>query len=212
MPRESKLPKLGFRNASVPQQLSICEGVARGIATVPPEQRSGVPLSQLQELLTESQAVTADLAQYRMETRALASRQKKILARLRSRTMDCAMVLWAHLGGNELEMRRAGLDIQAKRCTPTGPPGVPTKLRALPVDGGVELRWQSAMRRSLFNFQMTEGVVGKTPWADVRDRFARRGRMLLNELKPGVLYSFRIKAWNSNGESVWSEAVSARPL
>ena len=59
---------------------------------------------------------------------------------------------------------------------------------------------------------MIEGLVGEVPWEDVRDRYARRGRILIGQLKPGVLYSFRTRAWNTHGESAWSEAVSVRPL
>ena len=107
---------------------------------------------------------------------------------------------------------QAGLKVSAPKTSRTGPPGVPKELRMKPVAGGAEVRWKSPMRRSLFFLQYREDSPQGEKWISPENSTAIRTRFTFRNLKPGVLYWFRVQAYNPNGKSGWSNPTSARPL
>jgi hypothetical protein len=68
--------------------------------------------------------------------------------------------------------------------------------------GAMKLRWKTGLRRCWFQVQWIEGWQG--------DVWATRGRAVVPDLKSGVVYSFRVLAHNTNGQSNWSQTVTAR--
>ena len=93
----------------------------------------------------------------------------------------------------------------------TGPPGVPTELRVRERDGGIELLWRNPMRRSWFRIEIAEGSPSAGSWQSSSDWSSTKGRFTFTGLKPHTAYWFRVKAFNTNGESNWSDFVCGRP-
>src|ERR1043166_458326 len=204
-------PKLGFRNASVEQQLATCARLARGAAQLPAEQQQNIFFTELQESLDEAVAVKKELAEHRMKARAALVKQKTIMARLRNSATRSSLVLSAY-GLDAMDLLKAGLDVEKSKRIRTGPPGPPTQLRARPMAGAVELVWRSPMRRSLFTLQYAEGSLEDAQWISHSDLVSGRARFTFKDLKPGVLYWFRVQAQNPNGESAWTRPLCARAL
>ena len=211
MKTNRKQPKLGFRNASVPQQLDTAGRLARGAAKLPPELRAKIFHTDLTDTLGEAEDVRTELALLRGQMAALATRQKDVMSHLRERATRTARLLWAHAHGDGVTLLSAGLDLEKSRRVRTGLPGVPTELRVRERDGSIELLWRTPMRRCWYHVEVAEGSPDNANWRSHRDWSCGKGRFTFKGLKPHTAYWFRVKAFNANGESNWSGFVCGRP-
>lgn len=211
MNNDMKYPKLGFRNASVPQQLDIAGRLARGAGKLPSELRAKIFHADLVETLGEAEDVGKELALLRDRLAATASKQKQIMARLRDNAKRCSNCLWAFSAGDAATLLGAGQDLEKSKRVRTGPPSAPTQLRVRERDGAIELLWRTPMRRCWYRIEIVEGSPGEEDWRSHRDWSCGKGRFTFQGLKPNTAYWFRVKAFNANGESLWSDIVCGRP-
>jgi hypothetical protein len=202
-----KRPVLGFRNASVNQQIATCERFANGAAKLPPSKLGTMPLDELEQVLAEARAVRQELNEVRAKARATLSKQKQIMVRLRDTTTGCAVHFWAQVKGNPAELISAGLAVEKSKHVSVGRPGAPTLLRATVEANGVKVRWRAPMRRCWFSLAYAEDKPGHGNWIHTSDFSTARSHFTFKKLKNGRTYWFRVKAHNSNGDSPWSQFV-----
>ncbi len=205
-------PKLGFRNASVNEQIATVRRLATRAVTLPENIREQVLLGPLDEALAEAEAAVNDLARLRAQTKAAVSRQVAAMARLRENAMRSSIGISTWVKGDAAAMLGAGLSLAKSKRIRTGPPGVATELRARDIEGGVSLLWRNPMRRSWFTLQCAEGAPVEGNWQSNSEWYSGKGRFTFTGLRPNTVYWFRVKAHNTNGESAWSDAVSGRPV
>ena len=200
--------KMGFRNLSVAAQIEKSRTLANQVARLPPEQRPEESLARLLESLTEAERVQRELFALRATVRGLAARQNSAMRELRLRASSCANAMTGQVRGDEAALRRTGLEVVPRHRPRVGPPPVVTELRAVALTGGVKLRWKTKLRRCWYKVQFTPGLMDRAEWQG--DLVSVRGRAEMHGLTSGAVYSFRVKAHNSNGEAEWSQAVSVR--
>jgi hypothetical protein len=205
-----KYPKLGFRNASVDQQIVTAGRLARGAAKLPQPLRERIFHEGLVRTLGEAEAIREETARLRAQLAATMTQEKNVMARLRNDATRCARSLWAHSSGDAQTLLEAGLDLEKSRRVRTGPPGVPTRLRARELNGAITLLWRNPMRRSWFHIEVAEGQPHEENWRWNNEWSSTKGRFTFTGLKPNVVHWFRVKAFNTNGESPWSDFVSGR--
>lgn len=202
--------KLGFRNASVDQQIDTVTRLVSSIQALPPAKRDRLDLEDLQGALAEAVLVRQLLEKYRSKARELLARQvEEVMPRLRFAarcTKSCAEVLAG--AGDDAAVLETGLELTKSTRIRRGIPPVPTDLRARVRAGAITLLWKCSMRRSLFNIEYTTDLAA----GDWRKLFAVKTRVTFEDAVPGTLYWFRIRAWNANGESDWSSLLSVRAV
>jgi hypothetical protein len=162
--------------------------------------------------LEEALTAQRELEQLRVQAATVLTRQKDVMARLRDSATRTSRILWAYSNGDAVPLLEAGLDLEKSRRVRTGPPGVPTELRVRELDGSITLLWRNPMRRSWFRIQIAEGQPSEENWQSHNDLGCAKGRFTFTGLKPHTAYWFRVKAFNANGESPWSNFVCGRPL
>ena len=92
-------------------------------------------------------------------------------------------------------------------------PAKPAGLAATPGDGGVLLAWTALGDSSVTLWQYsyrTDG--GHGAWTDIPDSYATTVGYTVSGLDNGTMYSFRIRAANSNGSGLESDEVTATPF
>ncbi len=212
MKSRTKYPRLGFRNATIEQKLSTCGRFLRAAAKLPPVKCKFIPLNELEDDLAVARAANALVSQLRSELKAALTGRDTAVKKICEKTTDYARTYALCVARNETEVRAAGLDPERSKRVRTGPPGVPTHLRATAMQGGVKLLWKNPMRRSIFVIEYKEGSLGEGEWLRRQDLICACAKITIPNLKPGVQYFFRIQAENSNGKSPWSDAVGVRPI
>ena len=214
MRRRTVKPKLGFRNATVRQQIDTASRLARGIKSLSPELQDRIHARQeLEAALAEAVLVEQLLEKYRVKAKAMLVRQKTIMPKLRMLARCCTSGVEAleGLAGPSVVLE-VGLDLEKSKRVRTGVPNAPTELRAKLRAGVIMLLWKNPMRRSIFDVEYAidspEGEWRKDSIHStiLKARFTFRGAV------PGTLYWFRVRAWNSNGQSDWSSPFSVRAL
>jgi Fibronectin type III domain len=205
-------PRLGFRNATIEQKLSTCGRFLRAAAALPTEKRKFIPLSELEEDIVDAKAANALVVKLRAELKAALTGRDTAVHKVCEKTSSYARTYAICAAIDEAEVRAAGLEPERSKRVRTGPPGVPTYLRATAMQGAVKLLWKNPMRRSIFIIEYKEGSLGDGEWVRRSDLICARAKITISNLKPGVQYFFRIQAENSNGKSPWSDAVGVRPL
>ena len=206
-------PKLGFRNATVAEQIGTASRLARGVASLPPELRDRVPLAQLQEILNEAILVDQLLEKYRARAKTLLVRQKAVMPKLRMMARCCTSGVESLqiLAGDSVVLK-VGLDLEKSKRVRTGAPPVPTALRAKIRAGAVTVLWKNAMRRSIFNVEYAIDSPDSGWRQDGSSFTVPQARFTFKPAVPGTFYWFRVQAWNSNGQSEWSAPLSVRAV
>jgi hypothetical protein len=212
MPKRPKKPALGFRNASVKEQLQTCATFARSLARMPEEQRRGVRLKDFQDALAEAELVTRLLETYRRKARDTLRRQKDVMARLRAEAQACNSGLMSTAIMGQTNPVESGLPLEKSKRNRSGAPGAPTELRAKVRAEAITLLWKNPMRRSIFNVEYALDS-SNSGWRKGGSSYTvLKARFTFKPAVPGTLYWFRVQAWNSNGQSEWSAPLSVRAV
>jgi hypothetical protein len=214
MRRKIVKPKLGFRNATVRQQIETASRLAGGIQSLLPEQQECIQSRQaLEEALAEAVLVEQLLEEYRAKTKAMLVRQKAVMPKLRMFARCCTAGVEA-LGGvqGESVVLEVGLDLEKSKRVRTGVPNAPTNLRAKLRACVITLLWKNPMRRSIFDIEHSIGSPEGEWKKDGNQSTVTKARFIFRDAVPGTLYWFRVRAWNANGQSDWSSPFSVRAV
>jgi hypothetical protein len=204
-----KHPKLGFRNASVDAQITTCTRFVASAQSLSSDALASVPLSELEADLDAAIATRAELNYLRSQVAAVLGKQKEIMTRLRKSANRCAKGICSNVGGSEIELRRAGLEVHGSHHVRIVP-NTPEIIGATGIAHGAMLRWRSPLKRGFFSVQYA--AEKPTGWISPEPSSTERKRITIQNLQPGVLYWVRVKAHNANGESAWSQPVPVRAL
>jgi hypothetical protein len=205
---EQKAFKLGFRNKSVAERLSICRRFVQSVAKVPPEKRRYVKLAERQVQLANADKAVVRVEVLRSQLREAISTRNSLANRLyREVTCDASGILVT--AENNSDVLAAGLELP-KPKRPKGKPGVPTRLRgqAARISGAVELRWKRPLRRCFFVVQFTSDPSVETGWKFMLS--CSNARCQVEGLRPGAQYWFRIAAGNAHGQGPWTSPMAVR--
>ena len=93
--------------------------------------------------------------------------------------------------------------------TPTPTPAMLANLRATTGDRQITLRWDDPKDASITGYYLQQRKPGE-PWP-ARTEIPGPTTHTITGLNNGEAYEFRISAVNSNGSSIWSAMLSARP-
>ncbi len=95
----------------------------------------------------------------------------------------------------------------------TNPPEAPSRLsaRAPRRRGTIRLRWRdNSDNEDGFIIELKRGnCTSGRPWREIADVAANTARYLNRRLKPGTEYAYRVRAYNANGDSGYSNCRSA---
>lgn len=135
--------KLGFRNRTVLEQLSICERAIAGMADLPEEQRLLVHYAQTRETVTALRDCHNRVEMLRSELKGEVARRKELLRESRVQTTHSALGLQLCLKGDRAKLLAAGLDLAAPNRIALGECPAPESFRAEmhALEGAVKLRW-----------------------------------------------------------------------
>ncbi len=138
----------------------------------------------------------------------LANRKNLFLAARRTAT-NAALGLAGSANYQPAELLAAGLDLAASTATRVGIPATPTNFRGAATDnvGEALLRWKRTVRRCIFHIECCTDLQAGN-WELIAT--ATRQSCLLDKLKSGENYWFRIYAKNSQGNSPRTQPVSVR--
>lgn len=203
--------KLGFRNRSVIEQLSICRRVCDGLAKLPQAVRAALAHIPVAATVAEAIEVHNAVETLRSELRVALRKRKLKVAAARKAVTRAALAVFVQTRGNPAGQLAAGLEIQGKRH-PVGRPGAPGQLRAVPtqMEGTVRLRWKRPVRRCVFYVEMTAAANAQSGWTQVATSL--RQSCEVTGLKNGVKHWFRVAATNAHGQGAWSNPVCVRAV
>jgi hypothetical protein len=199
--------KLEFSNRPVGEQLAQCEQHLANLNRLSPEQLAQVRLAETTEAIRLARASHDEVEHLRMQLKAAVTRRNQHIRAARAHTTAACGMVAVNVGLTEANMIAAGLPVQSRK-TPTGVPGQPTDFHAEPGgnEGEVELWWKRPLRRCAFTIAMH--AEGETEWKAIATSAATS--YLIERLKPGVKYWFRVNASNAHGPGPWSNPVAAR--
>jgi hypothetical protein len=200
--------KLGFRNQTVPQKISICSRFIRAMRKQPEATRQAVRLSAREGELTAATAATALVENLRKQLRtAVADRNKKVGVLCFGTTISS--LAYSALSKTESELRAGGLDI-IRRGKPSVRPAVPAKFRSRLTrrEGTVSLRWTRPLRRCSFVVQISTNPSDSGSWKHCLTCCTTH--CLIQGLTPGVRYWFRVHALNRQGHGSWTQPLPVR--
>jgi hypothetical protein len=200
-------PKLGFRNKTAAQELSICGNFIRAVAKVPAEKRPHVRVDELNTRLADTTAAANLVESLRVQLRTAVSARNAQLAKL-CHGVTYGVVGYSVTNRDDAEFLRAGVRLSKARL-PVGQPGAPTQFRGAPGahEGTVQLRFKRPLRRCSFAIQY---AVEETPTDWVRGFGLCVTNPLIENLVPGARYWFRVAAFNSYGQGPWSQPILVR--
>ena len=199
--------KLGFRNKTVAQKISICENFLGSVAKLPEEKRPYARVEQHLEELAATKAAVSRLEALAVEMRTALAQRNRLLKQLcLGVTLDALSVSGAAKDPGEI--LGAGLALPREK-KPVGRPGVATKFVSLPtrVEGAVFLRWKRSVRRCTAVVQIATGPNG-THWKHYQTCCS--SKCVVTGLKPGVQYWFRVALVNAHGQGPWTTPLPAR--
>jgi hypothetical protein len=210
MKRSKQLPKLGFRSASKDQKHATCRRFICGVTALPEEKRGMIPLPELLRDLAEAESAMTRVAGLRAALKAAEIMSDEKTAKLCQKVTSGVELIFSDPDPSMVVFQAALVSETSKKTASS--PGVPTDLRATAAHGGVELRWKSPRRQSVFAVEFTEDPGGQAGWIRDAKNVTTRASHFLTGLKPNTAYSFRVRVENPHGEGPWSESVTARPL
>jgi hypothetical protein len=200
--------KLGFRNQTVPQKISICSRFIRAMWKQPEATRQTVRLDAREEELTAATAATALVENLRKQLRtAVTDRNKKVGALCLGTTISS--VAYSSLSSTESDLRKGGLDI-IRRGKPSVRPAVPAKFRSRPTrrEGAVSLRWTRPLRRCSFVVEISTNPGNSGSWKHCLNCVTTH--CVIEGLTPGVRYWFRVHALNRQGHGPSPQPLPVR--
>lgn len=200
--------KLGFRNKSIEQQLTICSKFIAAVATVPPEKRPRVDVQNLKVRRTNAERLTRKLAELENQTRMVREQLHREVKELRDEVTRGACNVWL-AATEEADILRAGLSFAAGRRL-VGRPGVPEYFRAVPTPhkGAVALRWKRLLRRCVALVEYATRPEADAEWKRAGTAF--KSKILVMRLRSGRQYWFRLALVNAHGQGPWTNPVAAR--
>ncbi len=202
--------KLGFRNKSAGEQLAICERKVAGFSAKPGQ------LDNAQLLVNASDAVKAlrashdRVSQLRSELKVEVFRRNELLKTARVLVGQACINAALKLNYDAARgIVGAGVDLEKPKNVPVGVPAAPTDFRGEPtnVEGEARLRWKRSVRRCLFLIESCTDIVAGN-WKLVGTGIHQTE--VVDGLKSGGKFWFRICAQNSHGKSPWTQAVAVR--
>ncbi len=200
--------KLGFRNQTIPQKISICSRFVRAIRKQPAATRQAVGLGAREAELTAATEAAALVEKLRKQLRAaVADRNTKVGALCLGTTLSS--LSYSALVQTEAELRQGGLKI-IRRGKPSDLPAIPAKFRSQParLEGTVHLRWTRPLRRCSFVIEISTDPGRGGSWKVCH--VCSTTECVIEGLTPGVRYWFRVHALNRQGHGAWTEPLSVR--
>ena len=200
--------KLGFRNRSVPEQLTICENALRNISGLDTPRRRSVDLGALRDTVVAARESEARVQQLRLQLREQITRRNDQMRRARDKVYRACTMVAANVGLERGAMAAAGLELEGSK-RPAGPVGEPMFVRAeSKTEGAVHLRWKRPVRHCAFEVQLRADTANPDDWQRCDTQV--RQSCIIRNLAPGVKYWFRVRAVNAHGYGPWSQMASAR--
>ena len=135
------------------------------------------------------------------------TRRNTLLRSARDQTTYACGMVAVNANYDTSTLLGAGLSLKAEK-KPVGKPGAPTNFNAAPGDneGTVTLSWKRPIRRCTFMVQMQAD--GESEWKNVENSVPTR--CVIEKLKPGAKYWFRVNAVNAHGSGPWTNAIAVR--
>lgn len=203
--------KLGFRNRTVQEQLSICERALAGMADLPEEQRLLMHYAPAREAVTALRDCHNRVEMLRSELKGEVARRKELLRESRDRVTRSALGLQSCVEKDPAKLLAAGLDLAAPKSIALGKCPAPESFRAEmhALEGAIKLRWKYSMRRCVFAIEYRADTSEENAWQ--QSEIGTQRSRTVKGLTPGVKYWFRVRAHGALGAGPWSNPVSARP-
>lgn len=207
---DMRRPKLGFRNKTALEQLQICQRVVASLARAPKAQLVNVALAETRAAVAAVRASHERLERLKAELQAETRRRNDLLRRARHRVTFAQIGHANNLELRSVQMQAAGMELPASKRRSVGEPAKVTNVRAVPATHSTDitLRWERSVRRCTFQIEVRRDDEPDTEWRTVHN--CVQCKCVINGLKSGGLYWFRVRAHNAHGASPWSNPVSAR--
>jgi hypothetical protein len=203
-------PKLGFRNLTALEQLTICDRVLANLSRAPQEHASARDLEKTKSAVDAARASHDRVSQLKAELKA-ATRQRNELLREARRWATLAQIGHHNrIGPRPEQLRAAGMELEASKRRPVGAPAKVSNLRAVPDihSTTVTLRWDRSVRRCSFEIQTQLDDLPESEWKHVL--VCLQQSCDIKKLQSGGKYWFRVRASNAHGPGPWSNPVSTR--
>lgn len=203
-------PKLGFRNRSALEQLTICDRVIANLARAPREHVMDVRLETTITAIAAARTSHEQLMQLKAEVKTVTRQRNELLREARRWTTLAQKGHLGRIGLHPGRMRAAGMELENSKRRSVGQPAKVTNLSAVPETHStmVTLRWDRSVRRCAFEIQTRLDGQPESEWK--HDHVCLKQRCDIKRLKSGGLYWFRVRASNAHGAGPWSNPVSAR--
>ena len=201
--------KLGFRNRSVTEQLSICERVVASLTGAAAEQLSNINLPAVSSAVAAARASDARVRSLQAELKAERARCQALMREARTQVTRAGGMAASNAAFDPQKMLAAGLELESPKL-PVGRPAAPGSVRAEPLaePGAVQLRWERPLRRCVFEVECRAESAAENAWASCGVNMQQR--QIVRDLTPGVKYWFRVRAINAHGPGPWSQMAGAR--
>jgi len=202
--------KLDFRNKKHEEQLAMFDRVLAGCDALPEDKRREVVwLEALRSKTAAARASHEHITALRTALKAELINRKALFLATRRTATNAALGLALRVNNEPASLLAAGLDLAKPTAVRVGVPATPTHFRGAPTDnpGEALLRWKRRLRRCWFEIECCTDLQAGN-WELIAT--ATRQNCLLDKLKSGVNYWFRIYAKNSQGNSPCTQPVSVR--
>lgn len=201
--------KLGFRNKSAVDQLTLCERTLTRLAAPNQPQSNPTQLTDAQTTVAALRTCHDRVESLRRELKGQLSHRKELLRSARDQVTRACLGAADAVDFDPAKLLAAGLQLEASKTVPVGVPAAPHHLRAAPTlnEGEVRLDWRRTVRRCWFEIECRPDPEPEG-WNLIAS--ASRQSHLATGLLPGVKYWFRVRAGNSHGLSPWSNLVLVR--
>jgi hypothetical protein len=202
--------RLGFRNKTAVERVSICRRVIMALQKMPAEHQEYLQVADLSEKLAAADEDLRLILLLRAQMRAALRRRDKNVGQLCKAVTVRAMGHAGSVSFDPAGLTAGGLPL-AGRWQRLPPPSEPTHFRATHHSrtGAVALRWKRPARRGIFLIEMTTDPKGSKGWKHVLS--STREKCVVEKLNSGQIHWFRVATVTARGQSPYSQAIALRP-